>query len=319
MAKDLNKPFEFCGKIIEPGQKIKFLYEFSRFYTRKKLTIPFHVFNGAKRGPKIFIFSTLHGDELNGIEILNRLHKHPALKEISGTIITLPVANPYGLMFQTRNIKNRDLNRSFPGDENGSLASRLTYFYTQEVIKKCEYGLDFHSGGKFLFNFPHVRIAAKSKESKKIAKEFGVPVLGTNVPDKSLRKLALAHHIPLIVYEGGESGRLNEECITIGLQGILNVLAYLKIIDDQWKNQASAYSVYFKKAKWIRAPASGLFTTNRELISTVSEKQVIAEISDPFGIEKTVDVISPLKGVVFAKTTAPMVNEGDPLFHVCMH
>ena len=319
MAKDSNKPFEFCGKIIEPGQKTKFLYEFSRFYTRKKLTIPFHVFNGEKIGPKFFIFGTLHGDELNGIEIINRLQKHPAMKEICGTIIMLPVANPYGLIFQTRNIKNKDLNRSFPGDENGSLASRLTYFYTQEIITKCDFGLDLHSGGKFLFNFPHVRIAAKSEESKRIAREFGVPVLGTSVPEKSLRKLALSYKIPLLVYEGGEAGRLNEECIAIGVQGILNVLAYLKIINEQWKNQDSSYSIYFSKAKWIRAPASGLLTTNKELISTVSEKQLIAEISDPFGIEKTIEVLSTCNGVVFAKTTAPMVNEGDPLFHVCMY
>lgn len=319
MAKDLNKAFEICGKTIEPGQKTKFLYEFSRFYTRKKLTLPLHVFNGEKIGPKIFIFSTLHGDELNGIEIINRLHKHPALKNLRGTLITVPIANPYGLMFQTRNIKNRDLNRSFPGDENGSLASRLSYFYTHEIIKKCNYGMDFHSGGKFLFNFPHVRVAMKSKESKKLGMQFGVPILGTTMPEKSLRKIAYDYGIPMLVFEGGEAGRLHDESIEIGFQGVLNILAYLEMIDKEWQNETSILSNYFSKTKWIRAPASGLLTTKKDLISSITENQLLAEISDPFGMEKTVEVISSCKGIIFAKTTAPMVNEGDPLFHICMH
>ncbi|MCP0913224.1 MULTISPECIES: succinylglutamate desuccinylase/aspartoacylase family protein [Legionella] len=312
-----NEFFELCGKKIIPGQKIKFLYDFSSLFTRRKLKIPIHVFHGLNPGPKLFIFSTLHGDELNGIEIVNRLHKHAALEQLSGTLITVPVANPYGLMLQTRNIKNRDLNRSFPGGENGSLASRLTYFYTNEIVKKCHYGIDLHSGGRCLFNFPHVRIS-KSSDAKTLAKEFGVPILGTPVPNKSLRKIALEQHIPLLVFEGGEAQRLNEDCIEIGLQGILNILSHLNMIGPEWKTLNTFFSQYYSATKWIRAPVSGLLKTNKNLISSIIKDQILAELSDPFDIEKPINVLATCDGIIFAKTTEPMVNEGDPLFHVCM-
>jgi predicted deacylase len=159
----------------------------------------------------------------------------------------------------------------------------------------------------------------KSKESKKLGTQFGVPILGTTMPEKSLRKIAYDQGIPMLVFEGGEAARLHEESIEVGFQGILNILSYLEMIDNEWQQESPLLSSYFSKTKWIRAPASGLLTTKKDIISSIAEDQLLAEISDPFGMEKTMEVHSNCKGIIFAKTTAPMVNEGDPLFHICMH
>ncbi|MBA2710518.1 MAG: succinylglutamate desuccinylase/aspartoacylase family protein [Tatlockia sp.] len=313
MLKD-NTTLSILGKTVSPGCKNRCLYKISNLFTRATLEIPIHVNHGKNEGPKVFILSAIHGDEINGIEIINQLHQHPAYENISGTLITIPVANPYGLIQQKREVVKNDLNRSFPGEEKGNPASRLAYFYYEEIIKHCDYGLDIHSGGQNLFNCPQLRVTYNDKNLEEFALAFGVPVLESPEISKSLRTLTKKLKIPFITYEAGEAGRHDPKSIKPGLQGILNTLCYLKMIDSQWKTESKAQ--LFKKMKWIRAPISGVFISKEPTDTEIEEDQVLGEILDPFNLGPIVQVKSEQKGLIIGRSTSPLVNEGDPLFHI---
>ncbi|WP_133140112.1 succinylglutamate desuccinylase/aspartoacylase family protein [Legionella genomosp. 1] len=310
-----DKSFNICDTDIPLGTIKKIIYKFSNLYTQKPLEIPIHVNHGKEVGPRLFILSTIHGDELNGIEIINRFHAHPAYKEISGTVISIPVANPYGLIQCKREIGKKDLNRSFPGSEKGSLASRLACFYTNEIIKICDYGLDLHSGGKRLLNFPHIRICNDAKDSKALASHFGVPVVSTALKANSLRKTAYDHKIPFLVYEAGEASRIDYSAVQTGLQGLLNVLCSLKMISEKWYRKDKEVPFY-DKLEWVRAPASGLFLAKDNLNKEIEKDEELGKILDPFDLGPSQSVKSPQTGVIIAKCSSPLVSEGDALFHI---
>lgn len=312
----VKEPFSIGDRNVAPGKNAKILYKFSNFYTNKSMNIPIHVHNGAEKGPKLFIFGALHGDELNGIEIINRLHQHEALTNLYGTLITVPVVNPFGLIQNTRELATKDLNRSFPGSKKGNLSSRLAFFYTEEIIKKCDYGIDLHSGGNFLFNEAHIRTCLQTPHSKELALNFGVPVVQTDPIKKSLRKLAKDLNIPLLVYESGEASRIDFLGIEKGLQGVLNILASLKMIEEKWKKLDSVS--LFEKMKLIRSPRSGLLLPHKKFNNKIQKNQVLGEIVDPFDMGKKTLIKSLYAGELLGRFTFPLVNEGDPLFHIAI-
>ncbi|STX52314.1 succinylglutamate desuccinylase / aspartoacylase family [Legionella busanensis] len=310
----INKPFTLCSEIIAPGKMHTILCDFSNFYTSRRMKVPIHIFHGKEAGPRFFILSTLHGNELNGIEIINRLHKHQALKKLKGTLITVPVANPFGLILKTRQAAGQDINRAFPGSKKGQLASRLAYFLSEDIIKKCDYGLDLHSGGKNLFNMPQVRIDTSMEKLCDLAEAFGVSIIDSPVRKKSLRGFTMKLSIPLLVFEAGEAEKINDECIEIGLQSVLNVLAGLDMINGKWSKKRSK-PTYYRELIWIRAPAGGLLLNYKPINGHIKKNQVLAEILDPFDLDSAQQVKAPCAGTIVAKSTAPLVNEGDPLFH----
>ncbi|STX29666.1 succinylglutamate desuccinylase / aspartoacylase family [Legionella beliardensis] len=310
-----NTSLTLCNVSIKPGQNHTILCDFSNFYTSRRIKVPIHIFHGQHTGPKLFILSTLHGDEVNGIEIINRLHEHKAVKHLNGTLITIPVANPFGLILRTREAIGQDLNRVFPGNKTGKLASRLAYFLTENIIKQCDYGIDLHSGGNYLFNLPQTRIDESMTELCQLAEAFGVAIIDSPVRKKSLRGLTMSLNIPLLVFEGGEASRVDDGCIKVGLQGVLNVLANLNMIDAKWAKKKTN-PVYYRELTWIRAPAGGLLLPHQSINHHIKKNQVLAKILDPFDLESAKQVRSPCNGTIIAKSTAPLVNEGEPLFHI---
>ena len=193
-------------------------------YLDAPLTMPVHVLRGAKDGPKLFVSAAIHGDELNGTEIIRRLLRHPALNRLKGTLVAVPIVNVYGMIHQSRYLPDRrDLNRSFPGSKKGSLAARLAHLFMNEIVDQCTHGIDLHTGAIHRSNLPQIRANLDDADTAELAKSFGVPVLiNANLRDGSLREAAAEYGIPMLLYEAGEALRFDEVSIRAGVKGIIN-------------------------------------------------------------------------------------------------
>ncbi len=317
-----NKPITIAGITIQPGEKKTVLLHAPEIYTQTKVDFPAHVFHGKKSGPKIFIIGTIHGDELNSIEIIRRVHHQIILKNLHGTLITVPIANVYGLILQSRYLPDRrDLNRSFPGSKRGSLAARLARVIIDEVVSQCHYGIDLHTGALGRINMPQLRVNLDTPGAEELARVFDTPViLDAKLRDGSLREAASELGIPLLVYEGGEALRFNELCIRAGARGIFNVLNHLKMLSTAKKHIKHHRSVITKTSRWVRSPASGLIQPRGDMITTltkpVKKGEILANIHDPFLINKSIPVVAPFDGIVIGQALKPLVNEGEGLFHI---
>lgn len=316
-----NKTFTLAGTKIEPGTHEIIIFPAADLYTQTKIGIPIHVFHGKQAGPKLFVTSAIHGDELNSIEIIRRLHNQKWLKHLRGTLITIPVVNIYGFIIQSRYLPDRrDLNRTFPGNKEGSLAARLANILTEEIISQCQYGIDLHTGARRRMNLPQLRVDLEAPGVKQLAKVFEAPVIiDAKIRDGSLRQAACELGIPLLVYEGGEALRINELCIRMGLRGIAKVMNHLKMISVPSLNKKSKFKpVITQTARWIRAPVSGFLEPNINLNRSflVKKGQTIAYIHDPFLINPSQPVIAPFSGVIIGSTNLPVINEGDAIFNI---
>lgn len=313
-----REPISICGRTINPGERITVDLPVPNIYSYTELKIPVYVIHGKRKGPKLFVFATIHGDEINSVEIVRRLMRSPRLRHLKGTLIVVPIVNIYGFMYMSRYLPDRrDLNREFPGRERGSMASRLANLYVKEIISKCDYGIDLHSASASRINLPHVRVDLSDEDSTRMAKAFNVPVmLNTNLRDGSLREACNDLGIPVIVYEGGEGLRFDEISIKAGVRGIIGVIAELGMISvSPEKRKKKLEPTIAKSSRWIRAPGSGIVHLFKELGDNVKKGELIGVIVDPLGSNET-PVLSSLKGVIIGKTTLPLVNEGNALLHI---
>jgi predicted deacylase len=316
-----NKTIIIAGQTIEPGTNTTVLLPAANLYTQTPMSIPIHIFHGKITGPKLFVTSALHGDELNSIEILRRLHTQKWLKNIKGTLITIPVVNVYGFIIQSRYLPDRrDLNRSFPGHKSGSLAARVAHVLTKEIIAQCEYGIDLHTGALGRTNLPQLRVNLETPGAKKLAQAFGVPVIiDAKIRDGSLRQAASELGIPVLVYEGGEALRFNELCIRMGVRGISKVMDYLKMISlPKAQTQNQFKPVITKTSRWVRASISGFVQPVKDITGAFSVKsgELLAYIHDPFLIKPSQPVVAPFDGIVIGITNLPIVNEGDAIYNI---
>ncbi|WP_298626465.1 succinylglutamate desuccinylase/aspartoacylase family protein [uncultured Legionella sp.] len=314
-----NIPLEIAGQIIKPGTRTSVMLSSASLYTQSKMDIPVHIFHGKKAGPKVFIIGTIHGDELNSIEIIRRVHNHFSLKHLHGTLITIPVANIFGFILQSRYLPDRrDLNRAFPGSKSGSLAARLADILINEVVVKCNYGIDLHTGGLGRINMPQLRVNLETPGARELALAFDTSViLDAKIRDGSLRQAASELGIPLLVYEGGEALRFNESCIRMGVRGILKVLALLGMVVNAKSNKRKKYEpVITETSSWARAPTSGLVQPVVELAQAVKKGEILGYIHDPFLMNDTIALKAPFSGIVIGKTNLPLVNEGDAMYHI---
>jgi predicted deacylase len=315
-----QKNFVIDGNEVTPGSKKIILFSAPNINMQVKIDIPVHVFHGKRSGPKLFIVSAIHGDELDSIEIVRRVHEQINLKNLHGTIVTLPVANVHGVMIQTRYMTDRrDLNRSFPGAQRGTLAARLAHGIMEHVVSQCDMGIDLHTGAYGRINMPQLRADFSVPGNKEFARYFNAPIiLDSKQRQGSLRQAASKLGIPLIVYEGGEALRFNEICIRGGVRGIMSVLHHLKMLkSSNAQISRKSKSVITKTSRWLRAPASGMVEPVRDVLARhVKKNEVLAHIHDPFLINPSVKLIAPFEGIVIGQALKAMATEGDAIFHV---
>lgn len=275
------------------------------------------VIRGKRNGPIVFISAAIHGDEINGIEIIRRLKKLSILKRIKGTLILVPVVNVYGLMTLSRYLPDRrDLNRSFPGSEKGSLASRIAKIFFDEIVIKSDFGIDLHTGSLHKSNLPQIRTDIEDSYSFELAKCFKAPViLHSSLRDGSLRSLAMEAKTPILLYEAGEALRFDEKSIRIGVQGIVNVLRELNMLPKPLSPKRSKTPIVAKSSSWVRATRSGMLRSIKALGDTVHKGDVIAFINEPLE-DIGDDVVAPFDGVIIGRSELPLVQEGDAIFHI---
>ncbi|GGI72052.1 succinylglutamate desuccinylase/aspartoacylase family protein [Shewanella gelidii] len=303
------------GLQIRLGESVQLKLPVAKLYTDTQMSIPVQIIRAKKPGPTLFISAAVHGDELNGIEITRRLIQQH-LKLSCGSLILVPMVNVYGVLNQSRYMHDRrDLNRCFPGSEQGNPAGRLAHIFLSEIVKHCDYGIDLHTGAIHRSNLPQIRANLDDLETLTLAQAFGVPVLlNSNVRDGSLREAAVNNGAKVLLYEAGQALRFDELSIQTGVKGILNVMSALKMIRKR-SNRRKIEPFVANRSDWCRAPASGFVRAFVELGAQVEKGAVLAEINSPLGALIS-QVISSRAGIVIGKQNIPLVQEGDAMFHI---
>jgi predicted deacylase len=315
----MQEPIRIGGVDVRAGHRATINIPVARLYTHSEMNMPVHVIHGRKDGPRLFISAAIHGDEINGVEIIRRLLRLRALNRVRGTLIAVPVVNVYGFIENSRYLPDRrDLNRFFPGSLKGSLTSGLAHTFMEEIVGKSTHGIDIHTGANHRFNLPQVRGYLDDPETKRLALAFGAPVvLDANLRDGSLRQAVLERNIPMLLYEAGEVLRFDEMGIRAGVQGIVSVMGSIGMLPEKAVRKSRVEPKIARSSTWVRAAASGILHTGVSVGGMVTEGSKIGEIVDPFG-EDGADVVSPVSGIVIARLRLPLVHRGDALFHVAV-
>jgi len=311
-----NKPITVGGVVVGPGERRDVSLPVAKLYTATSLDMPIKVFCGRRAGPVLFVSAAVHGDELNGVEIIRRLFRRKALEQMRGTLLAVPIVNVHGFIEQSRYLPDRrDLNRSFPGSPTGSIAARLANTFLTNVVLQSDFGIDLHTGAIDRANLPQIRGDMDDPRIADMARAFGVPVaVNAVLRDGSLRACAAQNGIPVMVYEAGEALRFDEVSIRAGVRGIVQVMRRLGMLPKADKRSRGA-TVMARATRWVRAPSSGIVTATVPLGSRVKKGDRLAVVCDPLG-GMEVEIRAPLDGIVIGCGRKPLAHEGDALFHL---
>ncbi|MGB0989806.1 MAG: succinylglutamate desuccinylase/aspartoacylase family protein [Halarcobacter sp.] len=301
---------------IEANSNITLDLKLPKLY-HSPMKLPIRIIRGRKDGPTIFVSAAIHGDELNGIEIIRRLRKLTILKKLKGTLILIPIVNTYGVTTLSRYMPDRrDLNRSFPGSKKGSLASRIAKIFFDEIVTKCDFGIDLHTASIHKSNLPQVRTDLNNPFTYNLAKAFEAPVvLHSELRDGSLREEAQNKGIPVLLYEAGEALRFDEKSIRIGVKGIVNVLRETQMLPNTTKRKKFSLPIIARTSQWIRSTESGIIRTIKGLGETVKEDEVIAYVDEPLD-DMSYEIKAAFDGIIIGKSEIPLIQEGDAIFHI---
>ncbi len=315
--KEKQKPFEIGGVTIDAGTSKTVHIPISMLPNQVAFNLNLRIIHGRRPGKCLLLSSTIHGDELNGIEIIRRVLASPLVKHLKGTLITIPIVNIFGVLTQSRYLPDRrDLNRSFPGSEKGSATAQLANIFLTEIVEKCTHGIDLHTGSDNRINLPQIRCDFESSESLKLALAFGAPViLKSKLRDGSLREASEKLGIPTILFEGGEALRFSEFAIHSAVQGVFRVMASLDMISQKKCAGTKHSPVISPASRWLRAPNTGIFRTRCNLGKKVLKGDILGMISDPLGVSSE-DVVASFDGIVVGRTQLPLVYQGDALFNI---
>jgi len=314
------EPLNIANTVIQPGTCTTIQIPVASLYTHTKMDLPVHIVHGKKDGPRLFVSAAIHGDEINGVEIIRRLFAKKRINEIRGTLIAIPIVNMFGLIQHSRYLPDRrDLNRSFPGSVKGPLAARLAHIFMETIVKICDYGIDIHTGAIHRSNLPQIRAKLDDIKTKELAYAFGVPVIiNSDVRDGSLREAAANNGVKMLLYEAGEALRFDELAIKAGVRGILEVMRHLQMLKPSKRIQKTVEPFVAKSRHWVRAPHSGILRDVKKLGDHVEKNELLGAISDPTDISGQTEfaVNADRSGIIIGKTNLPLVNEGDAIYHI---
>jgi predicted deacylase len=316
LPKPRNQPIENAGVFVNPGERRRIEIPVAKLPTGTGLHLPIMVINGAKAGPTAWLSAAVHGDEVNGVEIIGRVLEKIEPRELAGCLIAVPIVNVFGFNMQSRYLPDRrDLNRSFPGFEQGSVAGRLAYLFMQEVVLKCQYGIDLHTGSNHRTNLPQIRANLHDEETRRLAEAFAAPVImHAGAIDGSLRKAATVAGIRTIVYEAGEPLRFDDAAIQLGRDGVLRVLAALKMRSTS-PRQKGPHSALVANTAWVRALNSGILRLDVRLGARVAAGQQLGMVADAFG-DDAAPLTAPEEALIIGHTNNPLVQQGEAVVHL---
>jgi uncharacterized protein len=304
-----------AGQEIKPGEFKEININIARLPSHTQIDTPIYVSRSKEDGPVLALMAGMHGDEINGMEIVRRIIEGNLHQPKRGTVVCIPIINVYGFLNFSRDVPDgKDVNRSFPGSKSGSLASRVAYHVTNDVIPNIDYGVDFHTGGAMRTNYPQVRATLGNAKNLELASAFCAPfTIDAPFRPNSLRKEANKKGKNIIVYEAGESLRFDLQAIEEGIAGTLRLMKHLKMID--WAPEPKETNRTIWSSSWIRTKHAGLFQSVISCGELVHKGQWLGTITDPFGEFKE-KVISKETGYVIGLNNIPVVNAGDALMHI---
>lgn len=312
-----GRPITIGETTVAPGTRVIVDLPVATLYTHARLKMPVQVVNGRQAGPTLFVSAAVHGDEINGVEIIRRLLARKGLGRLRGTLLAVPVVNVHGFLDHSRYLPDRrDLNRSFPGSPKGSVAARLAHRFLNEIVLRSDCGIDLHTGTMHRSNLPQVRANLDDERTARLALAFGAPViLNAAQREGSLRRSASENGIPMVIYEAGEALRFDEIAIRAGLQGILNVMHELGMLPARGTRSRRVEPIIAQSSRWVRAPFSGIVRARIALGQHVVKGQSMAVISDPLG-DREENALATHSGIVIGRSNLPLAHEGDALFNV---
>ncbi|WP_397363918.1 succinylglutamate desuccinylase/aspartoacylase family protein [Olleya sp. R77988] len=314
----INKDLKILGEVIKPGESAEVSFNVAKLHTRTPVDVPVIIERSKKPGPTILFTAGIHGDEVNGIEIVRQLISKKINKPRIGTTICIPVLNIFGFINMEREFPDgRDLNRVFPGSKNGSLASRVAYELIHEIIPHVDFIVDFHTGGAFRFNAPQIRIEQGNEDDDVMAEIFGAPfILYSTNSSKTFRKTCNKMGKPILLYEGGKSFHIDNTVTNTAVNGAKRILNHFGMLSRQFKvSEPKKACVKITESSWLRAKHSGMFKATIALGIEVKKGDTIGNITDPYG-KFNHFVKANHTGYVININQSPIVYQGDALFHV---
>lgn len=309
---------EFAGHKVGPGGRATIHLPVPQNALRQSADMPVHVFHGRRNGPALFVCAAIHGDEINGVEIVRRLVKLKRLKSLAGTLFAIPVVNVYGFAANTRYLPDRrDLNRFFPGRPGGSLASELAQVLFENVVTRCQCGIDLHTGSNHRTNLPHLRGSMNNPETLAMARAFGAPLaLDSTGTEGTLRHSAEQAGVRTLLYEAGEALRFDEFSIRAGLRGTVSVMEHLGMLTPRKRPRRKQSELLVARDRfWVRAHHSGVFRTKVKVGQRVSKDELLGSIHDPFGPD-SFPLTAPKDGLIIGIQSLPTVYLGDAIMHI---
>jgi len=313
-----NEVLEILGEKIKPGQSAEVSFNVAKLHTRTPVDVPIIIERSKKPGPTILFTAGIHGDEINGIEIVRQLISKGINKPKIGTTICIPVLNIFGFINMARAFPDgRDLNRVFPGMKNGSLASRVAYELIHEVVPHVDFIVDFHTGGAYRFNAPQIRIEKGSEDDDIMAEIFGAPfILYSKNLNKSFRNACNKLGKPILLYEGGKSFDLDNTVTNTGVNGAKRIMNHFGMLRRQFKvTEPKKECVKITESSWMRAKHSGMFKATIKVGIEVKIGDDIGNITDPYG-KFNHFVKANHSGYIININQSPIVYQGDALFHI---
>jgi predicted deacylase len=314
---DPNEPLRIAGREIPRGSRQRFEIAVGRRATGSQVAIPIEVIHGRRPGPRLFVCAAIHGDEINGVEIVRRLLRRSDLARLRGTLIAVPIVNAFGFVGLSRYLPDRrDLNRSFPGSKQGSLASRIASTFLTEVVENASHGIDLHTAAVHRSNLPQLRASLDDPETERLARAFRAPVIvDATIRDGSLRSEVAKRGIPMLVYEAGEALRFDEASIRVGVRGVMAVMRALAMLPPPTRPAAGPGPVVARSTHWVRAEEGGILRARARLGTSVERGEQLGVIADPLGTME-IPVQASHAGIVIGRSELPLVHAGDALFHL---
>jgi len=300
---------------VQPGESKTVVLNSYELHTKTNIEIPVHVIHAEKPGPTLLLSAGMHGEETNGIEIVRKVLSRDEVRRLKcGTLVAIPVINIVSFLYGSRDLPDgRDLNRCFPGSRNGSLGARIAYDLMKHILPIIDFGVDFHTGGAKINNYPQLRCVFDFPDNVALAEKFSPPlIIDSHYREGTFRHEAAKKNKPILVFEGGESMRFDYLAINEGLNGCLRLMQGFGMIDAELPDNAS---VKIKKSTWMRAPSSGLFHMNANNGAYVMKGDLLGVICNPFG-EVEEKLVSGADGYIVGINNQPVVNEGDALIHL---
>ncbi|QJQ96088.1 MULTISPECIES: succinylglutamate desuccinylase/aspartoacylase family protein [Halomonadaceae] len=310
--------FELANISVPPGTRRQIDVPVAKLYTHAPLHIPVEIVHGRQAGPVLLVCGAIHGDEINGPEIVRRLLRSKAIARLHGTLIAVPIVNVFGFVQHSRYLPDRrDLNRCFPGSEQGSLGSRVAALFREQIVDQATHIIDLHTGAIHRTNLPQIRAQLKSHaETAAMANAFGAPViLNAELREGSLRHYAQSRGVPVLTYEAGEALRFDEWAIAPGVRGVLRVMRRIGMLAGERRRSTPRPAEVANGSSWARAPIDGILRPKVRLGASVTKGQVLGLVADPFGNVEG-EVRANADGIVIGMSNLPLANEGEALFHV---